>query len=29
MREKMGGEMCVWLRVERGRENGAAQQFSF
>ena len=21
--------MCVWLRVERGRENGAAQQFSF
>ena len=25
----MGGEMCVWLRVERGRENGAAQQFSF
>ena len=24
-----GGEMCVWLRVERGRENGAAQQFSF
>ena len=25
----MGGEMCVWLRVERGRENSAAQQFSF
>ena len=21
--------MCVWLRVERGKENGTAQQFSF
>ena len=27
-RERMG-KMRVWLGVERGRENGAVQQFSF